>query len=180
MTLKLNIILNLHYVSSSFNDVDAPSRFSSDIDCSLSDNAWSLVETSLGPHNFDMLAIPSSSQTTVKKLRFFPPHPVAESTGVNVFSQNLLPNENYYAFPPFVLIGSLVNIFKYHNIRVTLIAPDLSPRNFWWLLLNSLSRAKVKIGSKGDSNVLIFLLKSDRGWHSRLLLWDLYAFRLMF
>ena len=162
--------------------LSAPSRFSSDIDCSLSDNAWSLVETLFGPLSFDMTAIPSNVKKSKndEKLRFFSPHPGAESAGVNVFSQNLLPNENYYIFPPFVLIGSLINFFKSHTIRVTLIAPDLSPRKFWWPLLNSLSVAKVKIGSKGDSNVLIFPSKSDRGWHSRQLPWDLYAYRFIF
>ena len=60
MTLKLNIILNLHYVPSTFNNADTPFRFSSDIDCSLSDNAWFLVETLFGPHSFDMMAIPSN------------------------------------------------------------------------------------------------------------------------
>ena len=114
MTLKLNIILNLHYVPSTFNNADAPSRFSSDIDCSLSDNAWSLVETLFGPHSFDMMAIPSNVKKSKngEKLRFFSPHPVAESAGVNVFSQNLLPNENYYIFPPFILISLLINFFN--------------------------------------------------------------------
>ena len=126
MTLKPNIILNLHYVPSTFNNADAPSRFSSDIDCSLSDNAWSLVETLFGPHSFDMMAIPSNVKKSKngEKLRFFSPHPVAESAGVNVFSQNLLSNENYYIFPPFVLIGSLINFFESHIIRVTLISSE--------------------------------------------------------
>ena len=72
MTLKLNIILNLHYVLSTFNNADAPSRFSSDIDCSLSDSAWSLVETLVGPHSFDMMAIPSNVKKSKngEKLRF--------------------------------------------------------------------------------------------------------------
>ena len=62
------------------------------------------MEALFGPHSFDMMAISSNVKKSKngEKLRFFSPHLVAESAGVNVFSQNVLPNENYYIFPPFV------------------------------------------------------------------------------
>ena len=64
LSLKLNIILTLHYVPSKLNEADAPSRIYSDLDCSLSDSAWNLVDTTFGPHSFNLMALPSN----VKKL----------------------------------------------------------------------------------------------------------------
>ena len=182
MSLKLNIILNLHYVPSRSNDADAPSRFSSDIDCSLSDKTWLLVESLFGPHSVDMMAIPSNVRRSKNgnKLIFFSPHPVVGSSGINVFAQNFSPAENYYVFPPFLLIGPLLNFLKAYPVKVTLIAPDVSPKKYWWPLLKSLCEAKVKIGSRSQSGIINFPPNSKQGWHTRPLLWDLYAFRLVF
>ena len=58
LILKLNILLNVYYVQSDLNDADSPFRFSSAIDCSLSDLTWALVEASFGPHSVDLMAIP--------------------------------------------------------------------------------------------------------------------------
>ena len=132
LTLQLNILLNVYYVWSDLNDAGSPSRFSSDIDCSLSDLTWALVEASFGRHSVDLMAIPSNVKRSrdVEKLKFFSPHPCKESSGANVFAQNLSMDENYYVFPPFVLIGSLIRFLKRSPVRVTLIAPDISPRKY--------------------------------------------------
>ena len=110
LTLKLNIHLNVYYVQSDLSDADSPSRFSSDIDCSLSDLTWALVDASFGPHSVDLMAIPSNVKRfrDGEKPKFFSPHPCKESSGVNVFAQNLSMDENYYVFPPFVLIACMV------------------------------------------------------------------------
>ena len=114
MSLKLNIILNLHYVPSRSDDADAPLRFSSDTDCSLSDKTWLLVESLFGPHSVDMMAIPSNvSRSKNGNKLIFSLHPVAGSSGVNIFAQDIFPAENYYVFPPFLLIGPLLNFFKF-------------------------------------------------------------------
>ena len=62
LTLKLNILFNLYYIQSDLNDANSPSRFSSDIDCSLSDSMWALVDASFGPHSVDLLSIPSNAK----------------------------------------------------------------------------------------------------------------------
>ena len=89
LTLKLNILLNVYYVRSDLNDADSPSGFSSDIDCSLSDVTWALVEASFGPHSVDLIAIPSNVKRSRdgEKLKLFSPHPCKESSGVTVFTQ---------------------------------------------------------------------------------------------
>ena len=44
LTLKLNILLNLHYTPSASLPADAPSRFTSDLDCCLSEDSWRIVD----------------------------------------------------------------------------------------------------------------------------------------
>ena len=65
-----------------------------------------------------------------RDLRFFPTLSMQGSSGVDTFSQDLSPLENYYVFPPFVIIGSLVRFFQGKYLRVTFIAPDVSPRRY--------------------------------------------------
>ena len=60
LTSKLNILFKLAYVPSESNDADAPSRFSSDLDCCLSDSSWELLDKVFGSHTFDLMAIPSN------------------------------------------------------------------------------------------------------------------------
>ena len=57
---KRNILLSLHYVPSKENPADSPSRTLSDLDCSLSKNAWKCVETAFGPHSIDLMALPEN------------------------------------------------------------------------------------------------------------------------
>ena len=57
---KRNILLSLHYVPSKENPADSPSRTLSDLDCSLSKDAWKRVETAFGPHSIDLMALPEN------------------------------------------------------------------------------------------------------------------------
>ena len=83
ITLKLNILLNVYYVQSDLNDADSPSRFSSDIDGSLSDLTWDLVEASFGPHSVDWMAIPSNVKRSRdgEKLKFSHHTPIKSLLG---------------------------------------------------------------------------------------------------
>ena len=114
LSLKLNIDLKMFYIPSKLNDADTPSRFSSDSDCSLSNSAWNLLEDSFDPDTFDLMAIPSSVRRSKHggKLNFFSPFPFKESFGVNVFAQSLSFEENYYVFPPFLLVGPLIRFLR--------------------------------------------------------------------
>ena len=133
LSLKLNIDLKMFYIPSKLNDADTPSRFSSHSDCSLSDSAWNLLKDSFGPHTFDLMAIPSNVRRSKHggKLNFFSPFPFEESSGVNVFAQSLSFEENYYVFPPFLLVGPLIRFLRERCSRASLVAPDVSPRKYW-------------------------------------------------
>lgn len=182
LSLKLNISLKLQYIPSHQNLADQPSRVLSDMDCSLSVNAWSRVESAFGPHTVDLMAIPSNVQRmkSGQILPFFSPYPCQESMGVNVFSQHLSDDENYYVFPPFALIGPLMRYLKQRGVRITLIAPEMSPTKYWWPILNSVCICRMLIGLKNERNILNFPPTRNLPWHSKPLPWNLYAFRFLF
>ncbi len=127
LSLKLNISLNLFYVPSNLNAADAPSRYSSDIDSTLAESPWKVLENIFGPHTFDLMAIPSNVRKSKDglPLPFFSPHPAIGSSGINVFAQDLSPTENYYVFRPFILIGPLIKFMRDVGIRVTFLAADV-------------------------------------------------------
>ena len=165
LSMDLNIALNMHYVLSKLNMADPPSRFYSDLDCALSTPTWSLVDKAFGPHSFDLMALPLNVKKSRNgcNLKFYSPSHFNESSGVNVFAQSLSPSENYYVFPPFILLGALFKWFKSQPLlHVTLIAPDVSPRKYWWPFLNAVSLGSLKIQSKGESNVILFPPRSEQ------------------
>ena len=51
-----NFIIDMHYIPSHDNHADSPSRERSDLDCTLSEKAWKLVESIFGPHTFNLMA----------------------------------------------------------------------------------------------------------------------------
>ena len=55
-----NFALHLRHVPSKDNVADAPSRTLSDIDCSLSEEAWVRVQATFGPHTFDLMSLDSN------------------------------------------------------------------------------------------------------------------------
>ena len=130
LSVNLNISLRMTYVPSDSNSADSPSRFYSDLDCTLSQVTWSQVESQFGPHSFDLMATQSNvmKDASGRDLRFFSPLPMQGSSGVNI-SQDLSPYENYYVFPPFVLIGPLLRFFQAKYLCVTFIALMFSLEN---------------------------------------------------
>ena len=80
----------------------------------------------------------------------------------------------------FVLIGPFIKYIQSQAVCVTMIFPDVSPRKYWWPLVNSLSIDRFKTASREDLNVILFAPKTKVGWHTKPLLWDLYAFRFNF
>ena len=169
LSLKLNIDLKMFYIPSKLNDADTPSRFSSDSNCSLSDSAWNLLEDAFGPHTFDLMAIPSNVRRSKHggKLNFFSLFPFEESSGVNVFAQSLSFEENYYVFPPFLLVGPLIRFLRERCSRVTLVAPDVSPQKYWWPIINHLCTERLLIGKKGSNGIILFPSNNKLGWNSR-------------
>eukprot|EP00794_Sanderia_malayensis_P014932 gene14932-biopygen12452 len=182
LSLQLNITLHLHFVPSEEQLADELSRFHSDIDCRLSDTAWLLVDRSFGPHTFDLMAIPDNARRDRNgiKLPFYSPFPCEEACATNVFAQELSPVHQYYVFPPFVLIGPLLRFLRGSGCSVSLIAPDICPRKFWWPILTSLTTNKILLGSKRQSGILQYPPSKTLNWHDKPLQWDLWAFALQF
>ena len=182
MCLDLDISLQLVYTPTNLMEADAPSRFRADIDCRLSEDTWAMVDRRYGPHDVDLMATPSNVRThrNGHQLRFFSPVPCPGSDGVNVFAQSFSATENYYVFPPFVLIGPLIRFFGTFKMQLTLVSPDVSPKKYWWPLLISSSVDSILIGRKGQPGIIWFPPDKKQDWHTRPLPWNLYAFRLNF
>ena len=178
---EFNFSLDVHYVPSSENPADIPSRKVSDIDCMLSERAWEPVERLFGPHTFDLMSLDSNCQRDGEGrcLPHFTPCATPSSCGINVFAQSLPLDHNLYVFPPFVLIAPLLKCMFEQDFHgaFTIIVPDLKPRRFWWALLQSLTVDRLLLGKKGKDGILLFPSQNSRRWYSKELQWDLWAFR---
>jgi len=169
------------YVPTKDNPADAPSRSLSDLDCSLSLAAWHQVDTTFGPHTIDLMALPFNVQAdrAGRPLRFFARLPCPQAAGINVFAQDISPDENAYVFPLFVLIGPLLKYLSSQGCAFSIVVPDLCLRRFWWPLVQRSASSSFKLGSKGDSSILLFPAKSGLSmWEPRPLQWDLWVFRI--
>ena len=174
---EFNFSLDVHYVPSSKNLADFPSRKVSDMDCMVSERAWGQVERLFGPHTFDLMSLDSNCRHdgTSQCLPRFTHCATPFSSGINVFAQSLPSDHNLYVFPLFVLIAPLLKcIFEqdFHG-AFTIIIPDLKPRRFWWALLQSLAIDRVLLGRTNECGVLLFPSQVGRHWFSRKLQWDL-------
>ena len=180
-TMSRRSSLNLMYVPSKVNPVDAPSRYLSDLDCSLSPIPWHQVDTAFGPQTIDLMALPFNVQAdrASRPLRFFAPLPCAQALGINVFAQDISSDENAYVFPPFVLIGPLLKYLRSQQCTFSIVVPDLWPRKFWWPLVQQSASSSFKLGSKGDASIFLFPTQSGPTmFQPRPLQWDLWVFQV--
>lgn len=178
--LSFNIALALSYVPSSKNPADQPSRSLSPNDCKLGLLAWNQVEERWGPHTIDLMALDSNAQRGPNGLPLphYTPWPTEFSAGVNVFAQSISSESNAYVLPPLVLVGPLVRYFlSMSTYRVTVVIPDVRPRRFWWPILSKRASESLKLGNKGDEELVYFPI-AGKGFTSKPLPWDLWAFRL--
>lgn len=79
--------LKYMYIPSNENVADTPSRTVSDIECSLSEEAWARVQAMFGPHTFDLMSLDSNcrSERDGSLLPHYSPWPTPFSSRVNVF-----------------------------------------------------------------------------------------------
>ena len=176
-----NFALHLKYVPSTENVADAPSRALSNIDCSLSTVARARVQSSFGPHTFDLMSLDSNCcrGRDGNFLPHYSPWPTPNSSGTNVFAQPIPSGHNIYVFPPFVLVGPLLRYFldQRQRFAFTIIVPRLHPCRYWRAFLQALAIDSLLLGRKGDSSVLQFPSSSSPVFTARPLPWDLWAFR---
>ena len=178
--IELNCDLRLSYIKSEDNPADAPSRKLSAKDATLSPQSWRKVEASYGPHTFDLMALDSNTQKdkSGSPLPHFTPYPLPGSNGINLFSQTLRREENYYCFPPFCMIQHVIKFLtesETRPIRVTLVVPEILPCPHWWPMLRSLAKLEV-LAEKGDTTAL--LLPSKQGYIARPLANRMYMARI--
>ena len=172
-----NFALHLKYIPSNDKIADAPSRTLSDIDCSLSEEAWARVQARFGPHTFDLMSLDSNCRRgrDGNLLPHYSRRPTPYSLGVNVFAQPIPMEHNVYVFPPFVLVGPLLRYFFDQRQRFvfTVIVPRLHPHRYWWAILQAIAVDSFLLGRKGDPAILLFPSRTSPDFIGRPLLWDL-------
>ena len=164
-----NFALHLKYVPSTENVADAPSHALSDIDRSLSTGSWTRVQSSFGPHTFDLMSLDNNC-CRGRDGNFLPhylPWPTPNSSGTNVFAQPIPRGHNIYVFPPFVLVGSLLRYFldQRRHFAFAIIVPRLHLCRYWWAVLQDLAVDSLLLGRKGDPSILQFPSSSFPAFH---------------
>jgi hypothetical protein len=159
LVAKTSCDLKLMYVSSADNPADAPSRTLALSDSRLSESTWKRVEELFGPHSCDMMALDSNAMRAAdgSALPHFTPWPLPDSAGVNLFAQRLSSIENYYCFPPYCLVSSVLAFIlgeMDRPLRVSLVVPRLSPLPVWWPNLVHFGSRHVTLGDRGDEHII--------------------------
>ena len=109
----------------------------------------------------------------------FSPHPVPQSVGVNLFSQNVLEFENMsnpYVFPPFRLVGPVLKFLYSFRIPFTIVVPQLSHYSYWWPELMTRFQSRFLLGGCYAAGVI--LAPSTRRYMPVTCPCPLWAFRV--
>ncbi|XP_069114859.1 LOW QUALITY PROTEIN: uncharacterized protein [Argopecten irradians] len=176
-----NIDLRMQYVSSAENEADKPSRVCSFADSALTEVSWQNVDSIYGPHTVDLMALDSNAQKSRDglPLRHFTPYPTPQSSGVNIFAQEVAKEENPYVFPPFGLILPVLSFLEEQNIRgCTIIVPEMYPCQVWWPKLCRYSVSSFHLGEKSEAGVIKIPTRKGFVVDDRGLKWALSAHRL--
>lgn len=91
-------------------------------------------------------------------LPHFSRHPNPQSSGVNLFSQNLLEFEdmsNPYVFLPFGLVGPVLKFLYSFRLPFTIVVRRLSHYSYWWLELMARSQDRFLLGGCGAAGVIL-------------------------
>ena len=177
--LAQNIFRGLHFVPSPLNQGDALSRVLTDKDCMPAPDPWEKLGNLFGPHTIDLMALDSNAQIGRfgSPLPHFTPFPTPGFRGVNVFAQDIVPQENAYVFPPFFLAGLLLRFFDKASFSFTIVVPKLISLPYWWPLIQPKTSPFVILGRKTDRNILL-LPSSHHVFSTRPFTLELYALRI--
>lgn len=180
---RYNVDLRMQYVPSSENEADQPSRVCSFGDSTLTDVSWQRVESRYGPHTVDLMALDSNVQKSKEglSLKHFTPYPTPQSSGVNIFVQEVGKEENPYVFSPFGLILPVLSFLEEQKVKgCTMIVPEMYPYPVWWPKLCRFSASNFCVGKKSELGVVKIPTKKGFVVDNRGLKWALYAHRLVF
>lgn len=182
-TVDFNMDLKLIYIPSKSNPADSVSRNISAQDCMLSREKFCLVDSTFGPHTVDMMSLDSNAMQDSKgnPLKHFTPFPSPNSSGVNVFSQNLRNEGRLYVYPPFNLILPLLAYLKEQNVKhCTMIVPCMVNKPVWWPVFYRFLVDYFVLAKKGDNGVVLFPSKKGYVTSKFGLAFDLWAAKLTF
>ena len=182
LTIQNNCYLNLSYIRTSENLSDVLSRGYSKSDATLSNRAWVHIHQSFGPHDVDMFSLDSNAMfnNIGDPLAHFTPFPTPETSGVDAFAQSYSWNKLYYAFPPFCLLETVVNLILQEKINCTLVFPEFKPIQPWFTVIMSKTTEIIPIGFKGDTGVLLFPSKKGFLPDKNGLQWNMLAAHFCF
>ena len=170
-TSKLNVSLHMSYIPTGQNPADAPSRRLSHLDSKLSDGLWEVVQREFGGkegHSCDLMALDSNAMRDVhgNPLPHFTPIPSPGSSGVNLFTQDLVSHgvlmTRPYVFPPMALTGPVLKFLQSYKQSCTVVVLDMFPKKYWWPILVSKALKSKCLAVRGDSNALF--VPSRKGW----------------
>ena len=180
-TLECNCVLRI------FNVLALPTRQTILImlDSSLSKRCWDKIQDAFRGemgHSVDLMALRLNvvSDRSGKPLPFFSPWRSPEYVGVNLFTQfsgHHSPDlfRSPYVFPPIFLIPNVLKLLHSARLTFTLVVPDVQLQRFWWPLLPHKSSSSLRLGFKGEKDIIRF--PSKNGYvESSTLPCDLWAF----
>ena len=119
-------------------------------------------------HVFDLMALDSNVPRDQfgNSLHHFTPVPSPESSGVNLFAQDLTSlgalMQRPFGFPPPILVGAVLRFLRDMKQACTIAVLDIYPKKYWCPLLYHSTERAFKMASKGDGDVL--LVPSTQGW----------------
>ncbi|XP_038045151.1 uncharacterized protein LOC119719725 [Patiria miniata] len=185
-TLEANFDLRLQWVPSGSNRADVPSRTLSRADSKLSSSLWWLLQEEFGGNTgftLDLMALQSNVPQGKNGLpiKFFSRDLVPGTSGVNVFAQPCPRGEVLYAFPPFVLISSVIRLLReWGDVVATLVVPKHPHPRPWWPHLNSFAQKSMRLSEAGQTGVLEVPSRSGYVPNGKGLPFELWAFRCYF
>lgn len=161
--IQRGIWLSASYVHTSQNVADIESRkFNENIEWKLNSNVFRIVTEKLGVPNFDLFA--SRLNTQLPTYASWKPGPGCKV--VDAFS--FLWTENfYYAFPPFSLLGRMVQKIRRDQSMCLVIAPIWPTQSWYTDLLQILIDNPIILPTR--RTLLTILIKSTNKVHP---LWD--------
>ena len=186
LTLEANFALKLEWVPSSNNPADSPSRELSLADARLAPSLWVFLQKELGGSSgftWDLMALPSNVPRGKDgtSLKFFSRYLVPGTSGINVFAQQCPRGERLYVFPPFVLIPSLIRLFReWGDVMVTLVVPKHAHPRTWWPEVGQFVRQSLRLAERGQVGVLEYPSRQGYVRNSSGIPFELWAFQCFF